>query len=185
MTAPLKTEPTAIAGEGIRGSHPSSTNAQSGTETSLMQPAAAASVYPARADTKTPQRVSKTAKDLYRAMGVRSTSKHKPAALKKMAQGLYEHHSGVVVTRTHQDVNVYAHEIGHAIFERAGVYDKQGNPTAAFKADIDAMVQALPAAFNTLYKPNELARIKTALPRRSLPRVGCRPARILPGFFIE
>lgn len=98
------------------------------------------------------QRASKTASELYRAMGVKHTTRYQGKDVRSgRATGEYLTHSGVVVTKTHQDIATYAHELGHAIFERAGVFDGSGTPTSGYAQDIERMVGRLSKGFKDAY----------------------------------
>lgn len=104
------------------------------------------------------RRVSDVAKELYSALGVKYTSKNRPSSLRRVNIALYENHPGVVVTRTFQNVAAYAHELGHAIFERAKAFDGLGDVTDSFRADIKRMVDNLPKAFHEHYEESSLPR---------------------------
>lgn len=122
----------------------------------LREGALVGEYVPKSGNTNRVRRVSETARDLYRSLGVPYTAKNKPKLLSRKAVAVYESHPGVVVTRTFQNVAGYAHEIGHALFDRAKVFDAHGEATDSFRADIDRMVQNLPKAFRDNYDASDL-----------------------------
>jgi hypothetical protein len=122
----------------------------------LREGALVGEYVPKSGNTSRVRRVSETARDLYRSLGVPYTAKNKPKLLSRKAVAVYESHPGVVVTRTFQNVAGYAHEIGHALFDRAKVFDAHGEATDSFRADIDRMVQNLPKAFRDNYDASDL-----------------------------
>lgn len=99
------------------------------------------------------RRASQTAKDLYGALGIRSTQRYQPATMRAgETLGEYNIRSGVVTTRSAQAIQPHAHEIGHAIFDRAGVFEADNmTPRAEYRADFDRMRNNLPADFVQRY----------------------------------
>ncbi|MEF9895962.1 MAG: hypothetical protein RR843_09335, partial [Clostridia bacterium] len=97
------------------------------------------------------KRASEIGKTLYKALDVVKTSRYQPMDVRSgNALGMFERHSGVVVTRSRQDISTLAHELGHALFARAGAFDEM-NPTPAYAEAFRAMRKNLPESFVQVY----------------------------------
>lgn len=113
------------------------------------------SVVGYKPDTKTfggrVKRASTITNTLYNDLKIPRTTRYQSKDMRtQQHRGEYYRHPGVVVTRASQDIDAAAHELGHAIFQKTGVF-KGNTPSAEYASAFEAMRRNLPEQFVKAY----------------------------------